>query len=128
MEENNLKDFALILFKDIKKYLDLKFDYYKLDLIEKVIFLLSKGFGILLACIILPVIVIFVSFGGAFYLGEILGNDYLGFFAVGGILFLLGIILLLLKKPIFIKPLIRIFIETFFSTQVKSKKDVKDKL
>ncbi len=126
MDENNIKDFATLLYKDIRKYLDLKFDYYKLDIVEKLIFLISKGFGIFLAFVIFPIIVIFLSFGGAFYLGEILGADYLGFFAVAGILFLFGLILLALKKTIFIKPLIRIFIDTFFNNEAEKKKNGKN--
>jgi len=126
MEDNNLKDFLAIFYRDIRKYLDLKFDYYKLDFVEKLILLFSKGFGIFLAFVIFPIIVIFLSFGGAFYLGELFGADYLGFFAVAGILFIFGLLILALKKAIFIKPLIRIFIETFFNNEESKKKNGKN--
>jgi hypothetical protein len=128
MEEQNIKDLLTVLYSDVKKYLDIKFDYYRLDLIEKIILFASKGFVLVLFLIIVPIITIFLSFGGAYYLGELLGSVYLGFFAVAGILMIFAILFLIFKKPIFLRPLIRTLIDTFFNNDQINKKDGKNKL
>jgi len=125
MDNYDLKELLNVLYKDFKKYLDVKFEYYKLTLIEKTIFLCSKFYSILLALIIFPIILIFASFGLAFYLGDLLGADYLGFLVMAGGLFVFGLILFILKKPIFIKPLIKTLIAILFQTEKPIKKNGK---
>jgi len=125
MDNYDLKELLSVLYKDLKKYLDLKFNYYKLSLIEKTIFLTSKLFSISLAFIIFPIILIFISLGAALYIGSLLGANYLGFFVISGVLLIFGLILFLLKKPIFIKPLIRTLIKILFKPQKPIKKDEK---
>ena len=126
MEEKNLKDLIATLFSDVKKYLDVKFDYYKLDIVEKIILIFSKLFVVLLLMIVLPIITIFFSFGLAYYFGEILNSVYLGFFAVAGILLVFGILILIFKKPLFIRPLLKTLIYTFFNTEKSDKKHDQD--
>lgn len=128
MNDRDLKEVIRILFSDVKKYLDLKLDYYKLEIIETIVLLSSKVFAVLLLMIVFPIVIIFLSFGAAFYLGELFDSLYLGFFAIGGILLLLGIIILIFKNSILIRPLMKSLISSFFNSDRKRERNGKTKL
>ncbi len=130
MENNELKDLLAALYKDFKKYLDVKFEYYKFTFIEKIIFIIKKLFNVFLFMLIMPSVMLFASIGGAIYLGQMLGATYLGFFAVAGCLLVIAIIIRIFKKVAFINPLIRVLVEILFDSDKPADKqtNVKEKI
>ncbi|GEM_PF-289754 len=123
MAEKGLREDIHKLLRDALKYYELKWEYFKLDIIESLAILYTRVFSILLWWIILPIFLLFVFIGLALYLGTLWGKIYLGFFAVSGIVLLLGIILFFLRKPLLANPLVNTFVSAMFNNndQVKNK-------
>lgn len=98
MEEQEQKFSLSGSFKKLRQYIDSQVELIKLRAIARS----SRIFGSLIVDMtkILLVLMIFFfwSMALAFYLGNLLGNNALGFLAAGGIFFLLIIIINLLKK------------------------------
>lgn len=91
MESNptNLEE----LFQKLKDYADVRIQLYKLKGINKASGFISSFITIFILIIIFSLIIICLSVGAALLIGEWLGADYYGFFIVGGIYLITGLIL-----------------------------------
>ncbi len=123
MEDKSLKELIEILYKDFRKYLDLKFDYYKLDIIERLVMLLTKIFSAAVVWIISIMFAFYASMTLGFFLGDLLGATYLGFLIVSGVILLVGGIIVLLRKKIITNPLINALIEVVVKTKEKNRNE-----
>jgi len=123
MEDKSLKELIEILYKDFRKYLDLKFDYYKLDIIERLVMLLTKIFSAAVVWIISILFAFYASMTLGFFLGDLLGATYWGFLIVSGVILLVGGIIILLRKKIITNPLINALIEVVFKTKEKNRNE-----
>ncbi len=127
MEEKSLKELVKVLYEDFLKYIDLKFDYYKLDLIERLVLLLTKGFSIAILFIVIPMTFFFLFMALAFFLGDLLGKDYWGFFIVAAAVFMVGSIFLLFRRLILTNPIINALIQAVFNPSDKKRNEKKKK-
>ncbi|MBA3901046.1 MAG: phage holin family protein [Bacteroidetes bacterium] len=102
------------LMASLRSYINTNIELLKLEATERISII---GAGII-SSLVLTVIgiffIFFISFGAAFYLSAILGDNYSGFVMVAGFYLLVLLILLigrksLLKKPICDKIIQRIF-------------------
>ncbi len=122
MEEKGLRRDLHKLINDAIKYFELKWEYFKLDIIETLALLYTRIFSLLLWWIIIPVFLLFVFIGLALYLGTLWGKIYLGFFAVAGIILVLALLFILLRRPLITNPLINVFITAMFEQQTEQNK------
>ena len=122
MEQKGLRRDVYKLVEDAIKYFELKWEYFKLDMVETLALLYTRIFSLLLWWIIIPIFLLFIFIGLALYLGTIWGKIYLGFFAVGGIILILAILFVLLRRPLLTNPLINVFIASMFEQHTEQNK------
>ena len=114
MGDKGLRHDVHKLIGDAIKYFELKWEYFKLDIVETLALLYTRVFSLFLWWIIIPVFLLFIFIGLALYLGTIWGKMYLGFFAVAGIILVLALLFILLRRPLLTNPLINVFISAMF--------------
>lgn len=81
------------LFERGQEYAKTSIDLFKLRMLDKVSDVVSSVFPRVLAFAILFVSFLFLAMGASFWLGEIFGKIYFGFFMVGGFFCIMGLIL-----------------------------------
>lgn len=93
------------LFQKLKDYGDTRLDLFKLKSISKV----SGFFSTLIVALILLILLVFVlvciTIGSALLIGSWLGNAYCGFFIVGGIYIIIGLVLYFRRNKILKVPI-----------------------
>lgn len=94
------------LIDKIKDYLNTRMKLGKLTLIEKGVLLFANLITDGLVIIFLILAFLFVSLALGFYLSELLGNSFGGFFIVSLFYFVLAIIIYLIKDKYLEKPII----------------------
>ena len=90
----------------IKHYLGLQKEYLKLDVIDKIVRLLTFAALVIVFVLILVAIMMYLSFALAFWLASYTGTA-LAFLVVGGIHLLLIIVIFIFRKKWIEKPLVR---------------------
>lgn len=97
------EDFGNRLIKLLNSHLT----YYQIAAFEQVISVLSYLIAKVIIAFTLVVSSLFISIWLSFFLGELIGKTSLGFLAVGLLMAVLGWIVYLNRKTLFIDPLIR---------------------
>ena len=95
----------LSIFKKIKKYLELRYNIARLDIIEKTIIVVSFILVILIIIILSSVILLILSFALANYLGKLWNDLSLAFLAVAGLDMLLLLIFIIFRDRLVLEPL-----------------------
>ena len=90
----------------IKHYLGLQKEYLKLDIIDKIVRLLTFAALVVVFSVLLVAVLMYLSFAIAFWLASYMGTA-LAFLVVGGIHLLLIIIVFIYRKKWIEKPLVR---------------------
>jgi hypothetical protein len=108
MEEHNK---AEQLLKNVKSYLETRFDIIVLNLEDKVSDVLSSVATVLVLSVFSVLVVFFVSVGAAWWIGNAMQNSSIGFFIVGGFYLLLLIIVMIFKDQWIKSPLINILLK-----------------
>lgn len=90
----------------IKHYLGLQKEYLKLDIIDKIVRLLTFAVLVVVFSVLLVAVLMYLSFAIAFWLASYMGTA-LAFLVVGGIHLLLIIIVFIYRKKWIEKPLVR---------------------
>lgn len=93
------------LFYKLKEYGDIRLDLFRLKSINKVSGILSSMMAMLILVILLFLVMVCITIGIALLLGAWLGKAYYGFFIIGGIYIIIGLVLYkgrnkYLKKPV----------------------------
>lgn len=103
MSINNLTNHIDELSDNIQAYINSTLEYYKLDAFKKV----TRGSSIIIRLLIIGSVFLlflgFISVGFSILIGESIGHLSYGFFIVGGVYFLIFILLLLYGKNLFNK-------------------------
>lgn len=102
-EEQEEDDQSLI--DKVKEYVSLRIELAKLSAIEKGSKLFANIVTDSIIGILLVLTFVFASFGLCFYLSEVIGNTYVGFFIVAGFYLLIGLIIYAIKDSIIEKRL-----------------------
>ncbi len=89
-----------LLFENVKTYLNTSVELMKLKAIEKISELFSTLAIRLALILILSMLFLFLNIGIAFWLGELSGHTYYGFFIVSIFYLLLLVLFLLTSKRI----------------------------
>ena len=90
----------------VKHYLGLQKEYLKLDVIDKLVCLLTATALAIVFILIVVAVCTYFSFAIAFWIGSYIGN-VAAFFIVGIIHFILLLLFIAYRKPLIQKPLIR---------------------
>ncbi len=94
------------LIEVLKHYLGLQTEYLKLDVIDKVVRLLTAAALFILLFLIVVAVIMYFSFAAAFWLGGHIGMAP-AFFIVGGIHLLFLVFFLLFRERWIERPLVR---------------------
>jgi hypothetical protein len=120
MEESGNKGVEELIEK-IKEYFNTRLKLGRLTLIEKCILifagLITDGFVV----IFLILAFLFISLGLGFYLSELLGNSFAGFFIMAIFYFILALIIYLTKDKYLEKPIIETMIKKIFKDEEEGK-------
>jgi len=84
----------------IVEYFQLRFEIAKLELIEKVVNVLSYLLFTIVVLFLLFTTILFLGFGVAIWLSDIMQSNFAGYFATFGIILLLVVIVLWQSKSI----------------------------
>ena len=112
MEEQSFKDKNIL--DQVREYITTRIELTKIELIEKSSKIISKILTGILLSIFTLFILLFLSFGLATYLGQLMDNIAYGYFIVAGIYVIVFVILLLIRKVAFENPIINYQIKKRF--------------
>lgn len=128
MKETDINEYYHTIKKDITKFIELKFDFFKLEFVE----IFSQAYSkIITAWVVAISMVIFTSFillALGLFLGKLWGAYYLGFLAVSGIFLGLLIIFFLLRKALLTNPMINLLVNVMFEKKIKNENNNEPKL
>lgn len=122
MEEKTLTQRLQELYEKLQAYVQLRIDYFTLVLGEYVIFLMAR---IILAVVLFMTSVFAVLFlAGALvaWIGMATGNWPMAMLAGAGVFFFIGLVTYLLRRPLIINPLNRLYIR-LLELKKKGEKD-----
>ena len=81
------------LFQKLKEYGDVRLNLFKLKSINKFAGFMSLAMTSIVLIIIFSVILLCITVGAALVIGELVGKIYCGFFIVGGIYLIIGLVI-----------------------------------
>jgi hypothetical protein len=95
----------------LKEYLELRMDLFKLQGVR----MISRSFSVLVVAVIVALmglfVLLFLGIAFAWWIAGLTGSNIVGFASAGGLFMLLLILVIVLRRPLFQNPLIRLFIE-----------------
>ena len=101
----------------LREYLELRMDLFRLQGIR----VISRSFSMLVVALIVALMALFVllflGLAFAWWIAGITGSNIIGFASAAGLFMLLLVLVILLRRPLFQNPLIRLFIEESVSDQ-----------
>ena len=103
--DKNVETIAQLI-EVLKHYIGLQSEYVKLDVIEKVVRLLTV-ITLVVFCIILLISFIYLSFAAVYALQPLVGSLALAFLIISGFYLLLLVIVILLRHCLIERPLVR---------------------
>lgn len=89
-----------MLIEKAEQYAKTTLALYKLKVIDKATDVFASLVSQVVIVMFFTLFFVLMTFGLALYLGELLGRNYYGFFAVGGFYLLISIIALLFRKSL----------------------------
>jgi hypothetical protein len=99
-EQNKIEEVT----EGVKEYINTRYDLVVLKTYEKISNVGSEFISLVLILKITAFALLLLSFAAAFYISYIVNDTYTGFIIVGGVYFLISIILLIFKKQLLINP------------------------
>ncbi len=99
------------LFKNLVDYLDAKWEFTKLDAVDKTAEVLASLIGILILSTFFLLFLVFASVAAALSIGHALDNSALGFLIVSSVYLTVFLVLLIFKR----KPLKKTLIQSMYS-------------
>ena len=113
--------------QDTKEAINHSLEYYKLDLLKKTAISLIYGGQFVIKIGIMILILLFVSIGLAFLIGNKLGSVSYGFFIVGGFYIVLLILIGLFGSKLLEKPVLK-FLDKILNSEDKLEEELKQDL
>lgn len=98
----------------IKDYINTRYELFVLKVSDKFAHIASNTLSFIPIIFMTVLTVLMLSFGLAFYINHVLVSDFYGFFIVGGIYLLIGLILISVRKKSLAKPLRNKIIKELF--------------
>lgn len=109
------------LLLDFKKYLELQKEFVKLDATEKMTVILSAILIVTVLLLLGSIVLLFLTFALAYYLGDVLGSLSLGFGLISAFILLLTVIFYLNRNRMVIQPMARFMTKLILTKEDGSK-------
>mgnify|MGYP007103643376 FL=1 len=106
------------LLLEFKKYLELQKEFVKLDATEKMTVILSAILIVTVLLLLGSIVLLFLTFALAYYLGDVLGSLSLGFGLISAFILFLTVIFYLNRNRMVIQPM-----ERFMTKLILTKED-----
>jgi len=103
--ENQVKDNIESLFEKTGDYLETRIDLYKLKAVDTSSDIISSLVSKLVVLFVFIICIIALNIGIAFFLGELVGRIYYGFFIVAGFYFIAGLLFNFMRRKWFKEPI-----------------------
>lgn len=109
------------LLLEFKKYLELQKEFVKLDATEKMTVILSAILIVNVLLLLGSIVLLFLTFALAYYLGDVLGSLSLGFGLISAFILLLTVIFYLNRNRMVIQPMARFMTKLILTKEDGSK-------
>ena len=109
------------LLLEFKKYLELQKEFVKLDATEKMTVILSAILIVTVLLLLGSIVLLFLTFALAYYLGDVLGSLSLGFGLISAFILLLPVIFYLNRNRMVIQPMARFMTKLILTKEDGSK-------
>ena len=109
------------LLLEFKKYLELQKEFVKLDATEKMSVILSAILIVTVLLLLGSIVLLFLTFALAYYLGDVLGSLSLGFGLISAFILLLTVIFYLNRNRMVIQPMARFMTKLILTKEDGSK-------
>ena len=109
------------LLLEFKKYLELQKEFVKLDATEKMTVILSAILIVTVLLLLGSIVLLFLTFALAYYLGDVLGSFSLGFGLISAFILLLTVIFYLNRNRMVIQPMARFMTKLILTREDGSK-------
>lgn len=109
------------LLLEFKKYLELQKEFVKLDATEKMTVILSAILIVTVLLLLGSIVLLFLTFALAYYLGDVLGSLSLGFGLISAFILLLTVIFYLNRNRMVIHPMARFMTKLILTKEDGSK-------
>ena len=109
------------LLLEFKKYLELQKGFVKLDATEKMTVILSAILIVTVLLLLGSIVLLFLTFALAYYLGDVLGSLSLGFGLISAFILLLTVIFYLNRNRMVIQPMARFMTKLILTKEDGSK-------
>lgn len=109
------------LLLEFKKYLELQKEFVKLDATEKTTVILSAILIVTVLLLLGSIVLLFLTFALAYYLGDVLGSLSLGFGLISAFILLLTVIFYLNRNRMVIQPMARFMTKLILTKEDGSK-------
>lgn len=116
----NLEQF----YAELKKFIELKFEYYQISLVEKLTRIISALLILFTVMVLSLVILFYLLFALAYALEPAIG--YIASFScVAGLFLILLLIFFIFRKKLVVNPILRFMVKIFYD-ETKERKDIND--
>ena len=109
------------LLLEFKRYLELQKEFVKLDATEKMTVILSAILIVTVLLLLGSIVLLFLTFALAYYLGDVLGSLSLGFGLISAFILLLTVIFYLNRNRMVIQPMARFMTKLILTKEDGSK-------
>ena len=109
------------LLLEFTKYLELQKEFVKLDATEKMTVILSAILIVTVLLLLGSIVLLFLTFALAYYLGDVLGSLSLGFGLISAFILLLTVIFYLNRNRMVIQPMARFMTKLILTKEDGSK-------
>jgi hypothetical protein len=91
----------------LKQYVNLKAELYSLIVIERTTKILARVIVLLILTMLMFFFLLFISFAFVHWFGATTGSNMIGYLIVAAFYLILGLMIYLMKKQLFLDPLLR---------------------
>ena len=107
MDAQRIKDNFSDLTDNVRKYVQLKIDLLKLNILEKFSRLVSSIIITMIFFLLILFIILFISMGFIFWFRDNMGPEWIGALVVAGFYVVIGFLVWLLRFRLFVNPVIK---------------------
>ncbi len=107
MEPNRISDNVSSMTENVKDYINLRIDYIKILLTEKIARLASYFLMSVIFFILGMFLILFISFAFVFWYGDEVGPTFVGALIIVGFYVLMGLVIYWMRYKLFINPLVK---------------------
>jgi hypothetical protein len=107
-------DIYTSLIKDVKEYMEMNYDLFRLNLIEKLSVIISLLFALFIGILLLVIAFVYFSIAFVYWTESFFHSLMPGFLILGGIYVVLFFVLYLFRKRVFVNLLVKMLSRTLF--------------